>query len=124
MVENLKQWISEVTRLDRLFAGDEVDLNTQMAIAMLLAMAANSDGSIDNAELQAMVAALTRRYQLSSIVALDLLTRAIEDLSSGHADPNLFAELRKKLNTAQKEDCLVMILDVIAAPVPGRFSTR
>lgn len=114
MYSKLQQLIYASTGID--IGGDNapVDINAQIAVASLLVVAASSDGTIDSAEIVKMTEALCRRYSLSSVVALDLVSRAIDEQSVGDATA-LFSELNERLSKKQKEDLVLMLLEVIAA---------
>ena len=92
-----------------------VDINAQIAVASLLAVAANSDGSIDGKETVKMVEAMCGRFSLTSTVALDLVTRAVDDQLIQNDPTKLFEELNERLSTRQKEELVLMLLEVIAA---------
>jgi uncharacterized tellurite resistance protein B-like protein len=111
----LKDLVYAITGVDLNFDKVSTDINAQMAIASLLAVAANSDGSIDSAESEKMVGVLRKRFDLTSNVALDLVTRSIDELSAGDASRRLFNELNERLTLKQKDDLLLMVLEVIAA---------
>jgi len=115
LAAKLKDLVYAITGVDLDFDRISTDINAQMAIASLLAVAANSDGSIDIVETQKMTNMLRRRFDLTSGVALDLVTRAIDDLSAGDASSRLFDELNERLTLKQKDDLLLMVLEVIAA---------
>jgi uncharacterized tellurite resistance protein B-like protein len=111
----LKDLVYAITGIDLDFDQLTTDINAQIAIASLLAVAANSDGSIDSAETEKMVGVLRKRFELTSTVALDLVTRAIDELSTGDASRRLFDELNERLTLKQKDDLLLMVMEVIAA---------
>ena len=92
-----------------------MDINAQMAIASLLAIAANRDGSVDSNETVAMVEVLRRRFGLTSLVALDLVTRALDDAAVSVSPTPVFEQLNDRLKAAEKQDVILMLLDVIAA---------
>ena len=115
MAGKLKDLVYAMTGFDLDFDKVSTDINAQIATASLLAVAANSDGSIDSAETEKMVGVLRKRFELTSTVALDLVTRAIDELSAGDASRRLFEELNERLTLKQKDDLLLMILEVIAA---------
>ncbi len=115
MAGKLKDLVYAMTGFDLDFDKVSTDINAQIATASLLAVAANSDGSIDSAETEKMVGVLRKRFELTSTVALDLVTRAIDELSAGDASRRLFEELDDRLTLKQKDDLLLMILEVIAA---------
>ena len=115
MTNKLLDLIYTTTGID-LGSGDSpVDINAQIAVASLLAVAANSDGSIDSQETVKMVEAMCTRFSLTSAVALDLITRAIDDQLAGSNSSRLFEELNERLSTRQKEELILMLLEVIAA---------
>lgn len=115
MAGKLKDLVYAITGVDLDFDKISTDINAQIAVASLLAVAANSDGSIDSAETEKMVGVLRKRFELTSTVALDLVTRAIDELSAGDASRRLFEELNQRLTLKQKDDLLLMVLEVIAA---------
>lgn len=92
-----------------------VDINAQIAVASLLVVAANSDDSIDSRETVKMVEALCRRFALTSTVALDLVTRAIHEQALQSDSSKLFDDLNLRLTLKQKEELVLMLLEVIAA---------
>jgi len=91
------------------------DVNAQMAIASLLAVAAHSDGSIDSEETAKMVEVLCRHYALPTVIAMDTVMRALDQLAGRKASPELLDELNDRLTMKQKEDLVLMLLEVIAA---------
>lgn len=92
-----------------------VDINAQIAVASLLVVAASSDGSIDSKETVKMVEAMCARFSLTSAVALDLVSRAIDDQLAHNGSSYLYNELNERLSTRQKEELILMLLEVIAA---------
>ncbi len=92
-----------------------VDINAQIAVASLLVVAASSDGSIDSRETVKMVEAMCARFSLTSAVALDLVSRAIDDQLAHNHSTHLYKELNERLSTRQKEELVLMLLEVIAA---------
>ncbi len=115
MYNKLQHLIYETTGIDLGGENAPVDINAQIAVASLLVVAANSDGSIDGKETVKMVEALCRRYSMTPVVALDLVSRAIEAQSMGDDSPALFDELNERLTKKQKEELILMLLEVIAA---------
>jgi len=113
--KKLRDLIYAATGID--FGPDNtpVDINAQIAVAALLVVVANSDGSIDSKEMVKMVEALCRRFSLTSTVALDLVTRAIDDQSMPGDSSGLIDELNQHLTLKQKEELVLMLLEVIAA---------
>jgi len=111
----IKDLIYATTGID-LSSGDApVDLNAQIAVASLMVVAANSDGSIDSKETVKMVEALCSRFSMTSTVALDLITRAIDDQLVQNDPSKLFDELNQRLQLKQKEELVLMLLEVISA---------
>ena len=115
MSNKIKDLIYATTGID-LSSGDApVDLNAQIAVASLMVVAANSDGSIDSKETVKMVEALCSRFSMTSTVALDLITRAIDDQLVQNDPSKLFDELNQRLQLKQKEELVLMLLEVISA---------
>ena len=115
MSNKIKDLIYATTGID-LSSGDApVDLNAQIAVASLMVVAANSDGSIDSKETVKMVEALCSRFSMTSTVALDLITRAIDDQLVQNDPSKLFDELNERLQLKQKEELVLMLLEVISA---------
>ena len=115
MVSKLQDLIYAITGIDTGRDDAPVDINAQIAVASLLTVAANSDGSIDSLEIEKMVAALCKRFSLTPKVALDLVSRAIDDHTGRDESPRLFDELNQRLTRKQKEELVLMLLEVIAA---------
>lgn len=113
MARSIKDLISAVTGVE--LAPAHVDVNTQLAVAGLMAVAALSDGSIDPRETERMVLALKRHYDLTNSTALDFVTRAISAAPEREVAAELISRLNKDLSHKQKQECLVMLLEVIAA---------
>jgi uncharacterized tellurite resistance protein B-like protein len=91
------------------------DSETQVMIASLLALVAKSDGGVSPDESLRMVELLRGRFQLKPGEALNLITRASDELA-GHSDlDNIFIAVDEKLSLAQKEDLILMVLNVISA---------
>jgi uncharacterized tellurite resistance protein B-like protein len=91
------------------------DLDAQDMIATLITLVAKSDGGISPDETLRMVEMLRQRFPLEAGEALNLITRAAHDL---HADSHLdeiLREVNKKLALPQKEELMLMVLNVIAA---------
>jgi len=91
------------------------DKETEHAIASVLALAAMSDGIISTEETERLVAILRKGFALAPGAALSLITNAIHDLPARANMSDLMGELNKLLSTRDKEDLVVMLLDVIAA---------
>ena len=115
MSNKIKDLVYSVTGIDLSSADAIVDLNAQIAVASLMVVAANSDGSIDSKETVKMVEALCSRFSMTSTVALDLITRAIDDQLVQNDPSKLFDELNQRLQLKQKEELVLMLLEVISA---------
>ena len=115
MSNKLLDLIYTTTGID-LGSGDSpVDINAQIAVASLLAVAANSDGSIDSKETVKMVEAMCTRFSLTPTMARDLITRAIDDQPDRNDSSKLYEVLNERLSIQQKEELILMLLEVIAA---------
>ncbi|MDH4046881.1 MAG: TerB family tellurite resistance protein [Gammaproteobacteria bacterium] len=88
---------------------------SQKDIAALLAVVASSDGSIATQETERLVTALRRGFGLKAGAALELIVRAIDEVPNDRDNSALLRQLDVTLDKAQKEDLVVMLLDVIAA---------
>lgn len=115
MSKRIKDLIYAATGIDLNVDALATDLNAQMAVASLLAVAANSDGSIDSTETAKMVEVLCKRFPISPINALDIVTRALDDLARREPSSRLLDELDEMMSLKQKEDVLLMLLEVVAA---------
>jgi len=113
--KKLRNLVYAATGIDIGLDNAPVDINAQIAVAALLVVAANSDGSIDSKETIKMVEALCTRFSLTSTVALDLITRAVDDQSMPGGASGLIDELNQRLTLKQKEELVLMLLEVIAA---------
>lgn len=115
MSRKIKDLIYATTGIDLDPDTLSADVNAQMAITSLLGVAANSDGSIDSNEAVKMVEVLCRHFSLPPLIALDTVTRALDRLARQSAAPELLDELNDRLTMKQKEDVVLMLLEVIAA---------
>ena len=121
MSNKLLDLIYTTTGID-LGSGDSpVDINAQIAVASLLAVAANSDGSIDSKETVKMVEAMCTRFSLTPTMARDLITRAIDDQPDRNDSSKLYEVLNERLSIQQKEELILMLLEVIAADGEKEF---
>lgn len=89
--------------------------NEQLLIASLLALVAKSDGGISPDEIARMVKLLRQRFGLAPVEALDLVSRAAEDIPDHDNVNQIVISVNESLSRAQKEDLMFMILCVIAA---------
>lgn len=90
------------------------DRDAQVAIAALLARVAGGDGSETAEETVAAVTLLKRRFALHGTEALELFSRA-RDAYADRATSDVLADLDRRLGMPEKEDLLLMLLDLIAA---------
>lgn len=98
-------------------ASDSVaeDPEAQILIASLLALVAKSDGGILPDENMRMMNLLSKRFNLSSTEASDLITRTMNDLPSHDQLDEIVNSVNEELSNTQKEDLMFMVLCVIAA---------
>ena len=93
------------------FAGDP---NGQILVASLMALVAKSDGGISPDEILRMVEMLRVRFHLKPGEALNLVTRATDQLADSELD-ELLEEVNVSLTLSNKEELMLMVLHVIAA---------
>jgi len=92
------------------------DANSQILIATLLALVAKSDGGISPDESLRMVELLRGRFQLQPGEALNLLVRSSDEMARRTTElDEMFTALNDKMTLAQKEDLMLMVLNVISA---------
>lgn len=91
------------------------DDESQNLIASLLALVAKSDGGISLDESERMVGLLRKRFRVSPIEALEMITRASNELAVHSRLDEVVDAINRKLTLAQKEDLMLMVLHVIAA---------
>lgn len=91
------------------------DAESQNLVASLLAMVAKSDGGISLDESERMVGLLRNRFRVSPIEALEMITRASQELAANSRLDEVVDAINQKLTLAQKEDLMLMILHVISA---------
>jgi uncharacterized tellurite resistance protein B-like protein len=91
------------------------DDESQNLIASLLALVARSDGGISLDESERMVGLLRKRFRVSPIEALEMITRASNELAVHSRLDEVVDAINRKLTLAQKEDLMLMVLHVIAA---------
>ena len=87
----------------------------EQAVATVLALAALSDGSVSTEETERLVVILRKNFEVEPGTALNLITRAIDDLPGVGGMPALLQQLNTILSTRNKEALIVMLLEVIAA---------
>jgi uncharacterized tellurite resistance protein B-like protein len=115
MYNKIQDLIYKTTGIDLGVDEPEADINARIAVASLLFVTASSDGSVDSQEVTKMVQALCERYSINTMAALDLINQAEGNLTLHGGSLKLLAELNARLSHKQKEDLILMLLDVIAA---------
>ena len=91
------------------------DIDAQTLIASLLALVAKSDGGVSPDESLRMVRLLRSRFQLRPGEALNLITRASDELAAHTNLDEILVSVNESLALAQKEDLMLMVLRVISA---------
>jgi uncharacterized tellurite resistance protein B-like protein len=91
------------------------DLDAQNLVASLITLVAKSDGGISPDETVRMVEMLRQRFPLQPGEALDLITRAADELSSDSHLDEILAAINDKLALPHKEELMLMVLHVISA---------
>ncbi len=91
------------------------DSEAQTLVASLLALVAKSDGGISPDETLRMVRLLRSRFQLKPGEALNMITRASDELAAHANIDEILVSVNNSLTLAQKEDLMLMVLSVISA---------
>ncbi len=91
------------------------DLAAQDLVASLLTLVAKSDGGISPDEIVRMVEMLRQRFPLDPGEALNLVTRAADELSADSHLDEILREVDDKMALRHKEELMLMVLNVIAA---------
>lgn len=91
------------------------DADIRADVATLLALAAKSDGIVSTGETERVVVILRRGFGLQAGTALALMTKALHDLPDAEQTASLLAGLGGAMRMRQKEDVVVMLLEVISA---------
>ena len=89
--------------------------DSQFLVAALLIFVARGGGSIEPEETAKMLEVIESHFQLQGAESLELLTRAMSELSEKPELERLLGELEPTLSDTDKEDIAVMALKVIAA---------
>lgn len=92
-----------------------VDHEAQTLIASLLTLVARSDGGISPDESLRMVELLRNRFKLRPGEALNMITRAADELAAHTNLDEILIAVNDNLALAQKEDLMLMVLSVISA---------
>ena len=91
------------------------DLDAQDLIASMITLVAKSDGGISPDETVRMVELLRQRFPLDPGEALNLVTRAADELSADSHLDEILAEINDTLALPHKEELMLMVLQVISA---------
>jgi len=89
--------------------------DSQFLVAALLIFIAQGSGAIEPEESAKMIDLIEEHFQLQGAESLELLTRAMTELSEKPELSQILAELGRSLPDSDKEDIAVMALQVIAA---------
>ena len=92
-----------------------VTYDSKFLVAALLIFIARGSGRIEHEESARMIELLKDYFNMQGAEALELLTRAIEDMDENPKLGVALAQLGRTLPEMQKEDIAVMALQVIAA---------
>ena len=115
MTEDLIEPRFEGTQLIIETGNDTEVYDSQFLVAALLVLVAKGDGVISDYETEKMLQLVGNHFHLKSSESLELLTRAMTDLSENPDLNSLLKELSAVLTSADKEDVAVMLLKVVAA---------
>jgi len=91
------------------------DPNGQTLIASLMALVAKSDGGVSPDEMTRMVELLRDRFGLQPGEALNMITRATDEVADTINLDELLRSVNNDLALQHKEELLLMLLHVIAA---------
>lgn len=91
------------------------DPNGQTLIASLMALVAKSDGGVSPEEMTRMVELLRDRFGLQPGEALNMITRATDEVADTINLDELLRSVNDDLALQHKEELLLMLLLVIAA---------
>jgi uncharacterized tellurite resistance protein B-like protein len=91
------------------------DLDSQLLVSSLLVLVAKSDGGISPDESMRMVTLLRNRFGANPAEALDLINRAGDELAHDAEIDAILSSAAQTLSLAQKEDLMLMVLQVISA---------
>lgn len=92
-----------------------ITYDSKFLVAALLIFVAKGSGSIEPEESAKMIDLLEEHFKLEGPEALELLTRAITDLTDRPELGESLAELARTLPDREKEEIALMALKVIAA---------
>ena len=89
--------------------------NSQFLVAALLLYVAQGSGEIEPEETGAMLSLIQEHFRLPGAESLQLLTRAMTELSEKPELSDMLNEFGRGLSDVEKEDIALMALKVIAA---------
>ena len=91
------------------------DQDSQLLVTALLVLVARSDGGISPDESLRMVELLRSRFAIKPGEALNLINRASDELAHHTELDRILKTATERLSLAQKEDLMLMVLNVISA---------
>ena len=91
------------------------DLEAQDLVASMITLVAKSDGGISPDETVRMVEMLRQKFPLEAGEALNLITRAADELSSDSHLDEILKEINSQMPLPHKEELMLMVLHVISA---------
>lgn len=89
--------------------------DSQFLVAALLIFIAQGSGTIEPEESAKMIDLIEEHFQLEGAESLELLTRAMSEISEKPELRQILTELGQTLSDTDKEDIALMALKVIAA---------
>ena len=101
--------------------GTEV-YDSKFLVAALLIFIARGSGKIEPEESSKMIELIEEHFKLQGAESLEILTRAMSELTEKPELADHLIELGKTLSDEQKEDIAVMALKVIAADGRREFA--
>ena len=105
----------EDTKLIIETAGGVEEYDTQFLVAALLIYIARGDGQITPEESGKMIDLIEDRYQLQGAESLELITRAMNEMTDKPELGLLLTDLVPTFSDSEKEDIALMALKVVAA---------
>jgi len=89
--------------------------DSQFLVAALLVFVARGSGTIEPAETAKMLQLIESHFQLQGSKSLELLMRAMSEMTEKPGLEQLLIKLGQTLSNSEKEDVAVMALKVVAA---------
>jgi len=96
--------------------------DSQFLVAALLIYVARGSGQIEPEESALIIDLIEAKFNLEAAASLELVTRALSELSDKPGLANLLLELGPMLSADDKEDVALMGLQVVAADGQRQFS--